>query len=97
MLAIFKWLFLLIVGLLLAGFCVVNRHLVVIGFYPLPYELEIPTYLLIALMFAAGFIAAWVLSRLRVLSQSHRLSRTQKRNEALTEEIARLKHQPIVR
>ena len=97
MFAILKWLLLLVIALLLAGFCVVNRHLVIVGFYPLPYELEMPTYLLIALMFAAGFVSAWLLSRLRAVSQSHRLSRTQKRNEALTEEIARLKHQPIIR
>lgn len=96
MFAILKWLFLALTGLLLAAFCVVNRHLLVVSFYPLPYEAELPTYLLILLMFLAGFSASWILSRLRLLSLSHRMHRAEKRSEALQEEITRLKHQPIL-
>lgn len=94
MFAMLKWLFLLALTLVIAGFSVVNRHLVTIGFYPLPFEIELPVYLLILLTFFAGFSAAWFLARLKVWRKSGQLSREKRRSGALEEEVARLKHQP---
>lgn len=96
MLAILKWLLIGLLTLLLAGFAVVNRHWVSIQFYPLPFELEIPVYLLIVALFFAGFLAAWLLARLHALRLRLKLHRQQARCEALEEEVARLRHQPAL-
>lgn len=96
MITALKWLILTLSALIVAGFCVVNRHHLTLSFFPLPFEIEIPTYLLMLIMFTFGFVLAWVLSRLRMISQSHRLHRTKRSNDALKEEIARMKHQPVL-
>jgi uncharacterized membrane protein YciS (DUF1049 family) len=95
MFAAIKGLLLLLSAIILAGFCVLNRHLIIIAFYPLPYELELPTYLLIIIMFGFGFSVAWLLASMRGIGRVRKLHRTEKRNGALSEEIARLKHQPL--
>ena len=95
MIGAIKGLLLLLSAIILAGFCVLNRHLITIGFYPLPYELELPTYLLILIMFGFGFGVAWLLARMRGFGRGRKLHKTEKRNDALCEEIARLKHQPL--
>ncbi len=95
MIGAIKGLLLLLIAIILAGFCVLNRHLITIAFYPLPYELELPTYLLILIMFGFGFGVAWLLARIRGFSRSRKLHKTEKRNDVLSEEIARLKHQPL--
>lgn len=94
MFAILKWLIVIGFTLLLAGFSVVNRHLIVLEFYPMPFEMELPVYLLMLIMFFGGFLLAWLLDRFNFIKLSHRAHRAEQRSHALEEEVARLRHQP---
>lgn len=94
MFAILKWLTVAFITLLLAMFAVVNRHFVIIQFYPLPFEMEIPVYLLIIVLFFAGFTTAWFLSRMAIVRLRLNMRQKDHHAEALKEEVMRLRHQP---
>lgn len=94
MLTVIKWLFILLVTVVLAGLAVVNNHLISIQFFPLPYELETPAYLLIVLLFFIGFFFAWLLGRIHLIACRHALHQVERRRDALQEEVTRLRHQP---
>jgi lipopolysaccharide assembly protein A len=63
------WIFVALVATVLALFTVSNRAAVSLGFWPLPFVLELPLYLAIlaALLvgFIAGALAVWIAGRQR--------------------------------
>jgi len=58
------WIFVLIVALALALFAVSNRETVSLGFWPVPFLVEIPLYVAVLAALALGFLigelAAWI-------------------------------------
>ncbi len=95
MLAMIKWLFILAFILMTAGFCVVNRHFITLEFYPLPWQVELPVYLLLLFSFMAGFFICWLSSRLQNTKLRLRARKAEHKNDALKEEVTRLRHQPL--
>ena len=61
------WVFVVIVAPALALFAVSNRESVSLAFWPLPFVVELPLYLLVLAALASGFIfgefAAWIAAR----------------------------------
>jgi uncharacterized integral membrane protein len=61
------WLFVLIVAAALAVFAASNRESVSLAFWPLPFLVELPLYLLVLAALVFGFIfgefAAWIAAR----------------------------------
>ena len=61
------WIFVLIVALVLALFAVSNRETVSLGFWPVPFLVEIPLYAAVLAALAVGFLigefAAWIAGR----------------------------------
>lgn len=61
------WLFILVIAAVLALFAVSNRDSAALAFWPLPFVVELPLYLLVfaalALGFIVGEIAAWIAGR----------------------------------
>jgi lipopolysaccharide assembly protein A len=57
------WLFVLVVAALLAVFAASNRESVSLAFWPLPFLVELPLYLVVLATLALGFVigeaAAW--------------------------------------
>jgi putative membrane protein len=81
------WIFVLVVALVLALFAVSNRETVSLGFWPVPFLVEVPLYvaLLGALVigFLIGELAAWIAGR-RWRREARRRAR---RNTALEGEL----------
>jgi lipopolysaccharide assembly protein A len=63
------WIFVLIVALVLALFAVSNREMVALGWWPVPFLVEIPLYVAVLAALAVGFLlgelAAWIAGRRR--------------------------------
>lgn len=91
MITLLKWLLLLAIAITLIAFAVANRHGMAISFYPLPYEILLPTYLFAAGFFLLGFVAAVISGGFRRGGQSLRLRTSRKRIDALENEVEGLK------
>jgi len=91
MVVFFKWLFLLLLTLLLVVFIVVNRHSVAISLFPLPYEVQLPAYLFVLIFFLCGFFMSWLFMSTRRTTSSLALKQCKKRIEALENELRGLR------
>lgn len=68
------WLALIITALLIL-FAIVNREFIAISLFPLPYEIELPKFLIAIICFGAGLIVGGLLMSLklnRALRVSHK-------------------------
>ena len=82
------WILVVLIAIVLAAFAVSNREPVALGFWPLPWLVQLPVYLAVlgALLigFVIGAIASWIGGRRR-----RRVARTQRRRiAALERELA---------
>jgi len=75
------WLIALPIGLILIVFSVSNRDGVVVSFSPLPYEMSIPLFLLVFVVFALGVLVGGLLgwmgghgARRRARERKHRIA-----------------------
>jgi uncharacterized integral membrane protein len=75
------WLIALPIGLILIVFSVSNRDGVVVSFSPLPYEMSIPLFLLVFIVFVVGILVGGLLgwmgghgARRRARERRHRIS-----------------------
>jgi len=93
--SLIRWLLLLAFTVLLVSLAVVNRHLVVLSLYPIPYEIELPLYLFSVIFFMLGLFAAGSSGLLRRLAKRRELRRNKKQIHALESELASLRsHTP---
>ncbi|MBV8133892.1 MAG: DUF1049 domain-containing protein [Alphaproteobacteria bacterium] len=87
------WAVTLVAAALLIPFALSNREPVSLGFWPLPFLVDLPLYLLVLLLLLAGFVigaaAAWIAGR-RTRRESRRRRR---RVEALERELVAARSQ----
>ena len=62
---VIKFFFLLILVLFLIPFAIYNKQVVPINFFPFPYVLEIPIYLLILVLFFIAYVLGYIFSKLK--------------------------------
>ena len=88
------WAAMLVAAVLLIPFALSNREPVSLGFWPLPFLVDLPLYLLVLLLLLAGFMigaaATWIAGR-RIRRE---LRRRRRRIEALERELAAARSQP---
>ena len=81
------WTVTLVAAILFIPFAVSNRDSVAIGFWPLPFLVDLPLYLLVVLLLLAGFVigaaATWIAGR----RTRRELRRRRRRVEALEREL----------
>lgn len=95
MFSLIRWLVLLAFTVLLVSLAVVNRHLVVLSLYPIPYEIELPLYLFSVIFFLMGLLAASSSGFFLRLSRRRELRKSKKQIHALESELASLRsHTP---
>jgi len=78
-------------------FAVSNRARVDLTFFPLPYTLSMPVFLLAILLFAAGAFTGWFLAHLGVSKERRQSRQTAKRATALENEIAALRSEKLAK
>jgi uncharacterized integral membrane protein len=87
------WAVTLVAAALLIPFALSNREPISLGFWPLPFLVDLPLYLLILSLLLAGFAigatAAWIAGR-RIRRE---LRRRRRRVEALERELAAARSQ----
>lgn len=88
-----KFFFALLLTLLLVFFAVVNRELVDISLFPLPYTLELPKFLLAIVSFAAGAVVGGLIVSLKHGPIRRHYKKQHKRVEALENELGTLHHE----
>lgn len=93
MAVLFKWLVILLVTLALIVFAVVNRSVVTISLFPLPYEMALPLYLFVLIFFLCGFCIAWLLVSARRAGDAMTARRYKRRIDALENELRGLRLQ----
>ena len=72
-------------------FAVSNRQAVSLTFFPLPYEINVPLFLVAIFLFAAGALTAWVLVRFSMVRERMAHRKALKRMQALESEISQLR------
>lgn len=97
---IFRVLFYALLVLVGVTFAVSNRAHVDLTFYPFPYSLSVPMYIVAVILFTAGAFAAWAIIRVSTFKERMLHKRTIKRMQALENEISALRseqlmHQPV--
>lgn len=95
---IFHWILVLIIAVPAVMFALSNQGIAVIQVWPLPFEISIPTYLLVFTPFVLGFIlggfAAWWSggkSRHRARDAAHKAHVSERRVGELETEVENLK------
>ena len=87
------WAVTLVAAVLLIPFALSNRQPVSLGFWPLPFLVDLPLYFLVLLMLIAGFligaVATWIAGR-RIRRE---LRRWRRRVEALERELVAARSQ----
>lgn len=87
------WAVTLFVAVLLIPFALSNREPISLGFWPLPFLVDLPLYLLVLLLLLAGFVsgaaATWIAGR-RIRRE---LRRRRRRVETLERELAAARSQ----
>ena len=79
-----------VITILFLVFAVVNRGMVHLSLFPLPYTAEMPTFLFAIFCFAIGLTVGWIAVSLK-LSRNHRLLKSEhKRVMALQNELSLL-------
>jgi putative membrane protein len=89
-----RWTATLVAVVLLVPFAVSNREPVSLGFWPLPFLVDLPLYLLVLLLLLAGFVtgaaAGWLAGR----HTRRELRRRRRRVEALERDLVAARLQP---
>ena len=87
------WAVTLVAVVLLIPFAVSNREPVSLGFWPLPFLVDLPLYLLVLMLLLVGFVvgaaAAWLAGR----RTRRELRRRRRRVEGLERELAAARSQ----
>jgi lipopolysaccharide assembly protein A len=87
------WAVTLVAAALLIPFALSNREPVSLGFWPLPFLVDLPLYLLVLLLLLAGFVigvaATWIAGR----PIRRELRRRRRRIEALERELVAARSQ----
>lgn len=84
--------------LIVAGvtFAVSNRTPVELTFFPLPYSLSVPMFVVAIVLFSAGALTAWLICRISGMKERMLHRKTTKRMLALENEIAALRSEKLV-
>lgn len=78
-------------------FAVSNRARVDLTFYPLPYSLSVPLFLVAIILFSGGALTAWLIIRIGMVKERLHHRKTVKRMQALENEIALLRSEQLAR
>lgn len=83
-----------VLAMFLVVLAVSNRDRVTFSLFPLPYELEMPLYVLLLLVFVAGVVVAYFTAARRLWRLNRLLHQTRARVQAL--EVTQANHVPTV-
>lgn len=78
-------------------FAVSNRTTVELTFFPLPYSLSVPMFIVAIVLFSAGVATAWAIMRVSAMRERSLHRKTIKRMQALENEIAALRSEQLLR
>lgn len=95
MASLFKWLIILLLTLALIVFAVMNRGLLNISLFPLPYEISLPIYLFVLIFFLTGFGMAWLMLSARRAGDGINSRRYKRKIDALENELRGLRMQKV--
>ena len=82
-----RWTATLVAVVLLVPFAVSNREPVSLGFWPLPFLVDLPVYLLVLLLLLAGFVTGAAAGWLGGQHTRRELRRRRRRVEALERDL----------
>lgn len=88
---ILKWIIVVMCSAVLITFALVNRQWVTLHLFPLPFEMDIPVFLLVFLLLMIGALMGGVSGLYYTLSCYKKLKALALRNTGLEQEIAGLK------
>lgn len=78
-------------------FAVSNRQTVSLTFFPLPYEMNVPLFIVALFLFTFGAITAWVLMRFSLVKERMTHRKALKRTQALESEIAQMRAEQLAK
>lgn len=93
---IIRILFYALLVLIGVTFAVSNRAHVDLTFYPFPYSVSVPMYIIAVTLFIAGALAAWAIIRVSTFKERMLHKRTLKRMQALENEISALRSEQLL-
>ncbi len=93
---IIRILFYALLVLIGVTFAVSNRDRVGLTFYPFPYSVSVPMYIIAVTLFIAGALAAWAIIRVSTFKERMLHKRTVRRMQALENEISALRSEQLL-
>lgn len=78
-------------------FAVSNRASVDLTFFPLPYSLSVPMFIVAIVLFTAGVFTAWLILRFSMMKERMQNRKNLKRMQALENEISALRSEQLAR
>ena len=88
------YLLLIIAGVTL---CVVNRTVVDLTLFPLPYAVSLPLFLLAIIFLVFGIVSGWLIARFKMTQVTRKHKDTQKRLVALENELTAIRTEKLIR
>lgn len=86
-----KTLFIVLILITCVTFTVVNAQIITLSFYPFPYEIDMPLYILMLILLALGAILGNILTYGKRISLYNNLRKKEKQLRKLEEEIEQAK------
>ena len=87
---VFKTLLVTVITIFFLVFSAVNRDVIRLSLFPLPYSAEIPEFLFAIFCFTLGLIVGWIVLSLKLSHSQHLLKSEHKRVMALQNEVSGL-------
>ncbi len=87
-----KWLLLALIVALVVLFAVNNSAYTTVTLFPLPYEADIPLFLLAMLAFSIGLLTGGLMMGFRTLRVWRLFRRAHRRSDALDQELRAIRH-----
>lgn len=81
-----KFFLIFILALIFIIFCVVNRALITLDLFPLPYSINVPVFVLFLLSIAVGAIVTGLMLNIQIFRMRHLVKNTRQRMQAVENE-----------
>lgn len=81
-----KFFLIFIISIIFIIFCVVNREVISLDLFPLPYSIRVPVFMLFLLSIAVGAIITGLMLNIQIFRMRHLVKNTRQRMQAVENE-----------
>lgn len=92
-----KWGILILLGCILLAFALSNREYVTVSFFPFPYEISLPFFVMLLATLGAGVVLGWTVSSRQNVHLKQQLKKQDLQVKAKEKEMSAMKADEVLR